>query len=113
MALAQATIGYNTPAGGGGSITICDAAVTTDPLTAAAVKSLLDTLPAVGHVDRPLALKKQQELADFIGLQQNVQGANSTGIPVVVMGRNRVSTRVGVTVASRDPITRVVVFDVN
>ena len=96
MALAQATIGYNTPAGGGGTITICDAAVT-GTLNPAAVKTLLDTLPAATHADYGLALKKQREVADFIRLQQNVQGAESTGIEVTLVARDRRTTRVGVT----------------
>ena len=99
MALAQATIGYNVPAGGGGTITICDAAVT-GTLNPAAVKSLLDTLPAVGHADRALALKKQREIADFVRLQQNVQGTNSTGIEVTLVARDRRATRVGITVTT-------------
>ena len=99
MALAQATIGYNTPAGGGGTITIYDASVTgtVDP---AAVKLLMDTLPAATHADYGLALKKQREMADFIRLQQNVQGTNSSGVEVTLVGQDRASTRTGVTAAT-------------
>ena len=86
MALKDATVGYISPARGGGSIDIYDADWSTVPATAAAVKTYLEDLPATTDADYQTALKTQQSIASHILQQQNVQGSNETGIEVRLHG---------------------------